>query len=156
MVVPRGGALTQIRQTGTVREYQTKFENLVKHTEGFSDAIYRICFISGLKDTIRSDVTMFYPDTMMEMLGLAKLAEDRIMAQQCSKSTFVPFRNMVSQIPPIPPAPRTTHIKHLLESEMWERREKGICYNCDEKFTRGHRCAEKKLYLLDVDSPPRA
>ena len=37
---------------------------------------------------------------------------------------------------------------------MWERREKGLCYNCDEKFTRGHRCVEQKLYLLDVDSPP--
>ena len=37
---------------------------------------------------------------------------------------------------------------------MWERREKILCYNCDEKFSRGHRCAEKKFYLLDVDSPP--
>ena len=37
---------------------------------------------------------------------------------------------------------------------MQERQEKGLCYNCDEKFTRGHRCVQKKLYLLDVDSPP--
>ena len=37
---------------------------------------------------------------------------------------------------------------------MWERREKGICYNCDEKLTWGHRCAEKNLYILDVDSSP--
>ena len=37
---------------------------------------------------------------------------------------------------------------------MREHREKVIFYNCDEKFTRGHKCAEKKLYLLDVDSPP--
>ena len=51
-------------------------------------------------------------------------------------------------------APRTSPIKHLFEVEMWECREKGICYNCDEKFTQGHRCVEKKLYLLDVDSPP--
>ena len=28
------------------------------------------------------------------------------------------------------------------------------CYNCDDKFTRGHICVEQKLYLLDVDSPP--
>ena len=46
------GALTKIRQIGTVREYQTKFENLVKHIEGFSDAFYRSCFISDIKDTI--------------------------------------------------------------------------------------------------------
>ena len=45
-------ALTKLRQTDTVREYQIEFENLVKHTEGFSDAFYRSCFISGIKDTI--------------------------------------------------------------------------------------------------------
>ena len=97
---------------------------------------------------------MFCPNTMMESLGLAKLAEDKIMAQQRSKSTFVPFRNMVPQIPPILPAPRTTPIKHLYEDDMQTCREKGICYNCDEKFTWGHRYAKKKIYLLDVYSPP--
>ena len=64
------GALTKTCQTGTVREYQTEFEKLVKDTEGFSDAFYRICFISDLKDTICSDVKMFCPNTMMEILGL--------------------------------------------------------------------------------------
>ena len=76
------------------------------------------------------------------------------MAQQRSKSTFVPFKNMVPQRPSIEPAPRTTPIKHLSKAEMQERRENGLCYNCDEKFTWGHRCVEQKLYLLDVDSPP--
>ena len=52
------------------------------------------------------------------------------------------------------PAPRMTLIKHLSEVEMQEHWEKGLCYNCDEKFTQEHRCVEKKLYLLDVDSPP--
>ena len=91
---------------------------------------------------------------MMEALGFAKLVEDKIIAQQRSKSTFDPFINMVSQIPPITPAPRTTPVKHLSEAKMRERQEKGLCYNCDEKFTRGHRCVEQKLYLLDVDLHP--
>ena len=55
------GALTKLRQTGTVREYQTKFEKLANHTEGFPDAFYLSCFISGLKDAIRSEVKMFFP-----------------------------------------------------------------------------------------------
>ena len=61
---------------------------------------------------------------------------------------------MVPQRTQNPLAPRTTHIKHLSKAEMREHREKGICYNFDEKFTQGHRCVEKNLYLLDVDSPP--
>ena len=95
---------------------------------------------------------MFYPSTMMEALGLAKLAEDKIIAQQRSQSTFVPFRNMVSQIPPIMLAPRIAPIKHLSEFKMQERREKGLCYNHDDKFTWGHRCAKQKLYLFNVAS----
>ena len=97
---------------------------------------------------------MFCPNTMMEILGLAKLAEDKIRAQQRPKSTFVPFKNMVPQRHPIPLTPRTTPIKHLSEAEMQKHREKGLCYNCDGKFTQGHQCIEQKLYLLDVVSPP--
>ena len=90
----------------------------------------------------------------MESLGLAKLEEDTIRAIQRSKSTLIQFRPMVPQRTQNPPAPRTTPIKTFSKAEMRERRGKGICYNCDEKFTRGHRCVEQKLYLLDVDSPP--
>ena len=81
------------------------------------------------------------------------LAEDKIRAQQHSKSTLVPFKPMVPQRTQNLPTPRTTPIKHLFEVEMCERWEKRLCYNCDEKFTWGHKCVEQKLYLLDVDSP---
>ena len=137
-----------------MREYQTQFEKLAKHREGLFDAFYRSCFLCGMKDAIQYEVEMFYPSTMMEARGLDKLAGDKIIAQQQYKSNFVPFRNMVSQRPPITLAPRTTPIKHLSEAKMRVRREKRIYYNCDEKFTQGHRYVEKKLYLLDVDSPP--
>ena len=80
-----------------MKEYQTKFEKLSNHTEGLPDDFYWSCFISGLKDVIRSEVKMFSPNTMMEALGLAKLVEDKMAAQQCSKSSFFPFLNMGSQ-----------------------------------------------------------
>ena len=69
---------------------------------------------------------------MMEILVLDNLAEDKIRDQQRPKSTFVPFRNMVPQRPQILPALKTTPIKHLSEAKMQARREKELCYNCDE------------------------
>ena len=36
-------ALTKLRQTGTVWEYQTEFEKLDNHTEAFPDAFYLSC-----------------------------------------------------------------------------------------------------------------
>ena len=123
------GSLTKLRQTGTVREYQTEFEKLANHIEGLPDAFYLSCFISGLKDAIRSEVKMFFPRTMMEALGFAKLEVDKIWAQQCSKSNLVPFKPMVPQRTQNMPAPRTTPIKHLFEAEMREHQEKGLCHN---------------------------
>ena len=60
---------------------------------------------------------------------------------------------MVSQRLVITPAPRTTFTKHFFEAKMQAHIEKGIFYNCDEKYTLGHRCVEQNIYLLDVDSP---
>lgn len=37
----------------------------------------------------------------------------------------------------------------MTPSQMQERRNKGLCYYCDEKFTRGHKCAHKSLLLLE-------
>ncbi|XP_042027154.1 uncharacterized protein LOC121774327 [Salvia splendens] len=34
---------------------------------------------------------------------------------------------------------------------MADKRARGVCYGCDEKFERGHRCARKQLYLLEID-----
>ena len=81
---------------------------------------------------------MFYPNTIMDILGLDKLAEDEIRTQKFPMSTFVPFRNMVSQRHPIPPTLRPTPIKNLFEADMQACREKGLCYNYDGKFTWGH------------------
>ena len=134
------GELTKLCQNGNVREYQTKFEKLANHTEGLYDAFYMSCFISGLKDVVRSEVKMLCPNTMTKAIGLDKLEEGKIIAQQFSKSNFVPFINMVPQIPRITQSPRTTPIKHLSKAERWAHREKMLCYNCDEKFTWGHRC----------------
>jgi hypothetical protein len=32
-----------------------------------------------------------------------------------------------------------------------EKREKGLCYNCDSKCTKGHKCAEKKLFYIEYE-----
>ena len=34
---------------------------------------------------------------------------------------------------------------------MDERRAKGLCFNCDSKYSKGHKCAEKKLFYIDCE-----
>lgn len=35
--------------------------------------------------------------------------------------------------------------------ELDEKRAKGLCFWCDEKFTFGHKCTNKKLYSLTLE-----
>ena len=34
---------------------------------------------------------------------------------------------------------------------MNERREKGQCFNCDNKYSKGHKCDENKLFYIDCE-----
>lgn len=51
--------------------------------------------------------------------------------------------NVPSSNPPQPTrlTPQQTH----------ERRAKGLCFNCESKYSKGHKCGEKKLFYIDCD-----
>ncbi|GMY23925.1 hypothetical protein FCV25MIE_19166 [Fagus crenata] len=58
-------------------------------------------------------------------------------------------------MPPFSPRkdtkPRSSFpLKRLTPTELKERREKGLCYNCNERFVPGHRC--KKLFVIEACS----
>ncbi|XP_026454759.1 uncharacterized protein LOC113355983 [Papaver somniferum] len=45
----------------------------------------------------------------------------------------------------IPPIKRLTH------AQMQVRKDKGLCYNCDEFYRQGHRCKTQQLFMLISD-----
>ena len=50
--------LKKLKQSGTMEDFIAAFERLDFRTKGMSDAFFRECFISGLKDEIRAHVLM--------------------------------------------------------------------------------------------------
>ena len=44
--------------------------------------------------------------------------------------------------------PRLPQPRRLTPQQLEEKIEKGLCYNCDRKYTKGHKCAEKKLFYI--------
>jgi hypothetical protein len=60
------GHLTKLKQSGIVEDFITTFEHLDFRTEGMSDAFFKECFISGLKDEIHAHVLMAHPQTWLE------------------------------------------------------------------------------------------
>eukprot|EP00253_Pinus_taeda_P028420 PITA_28420 len=48
-------------------------------------------------------------------------------------------------------SPRLPQPTRLTPQKLEEKREKGPCYNCDSKYTKGHKCDEKKLFYIDCE-----
>jgi hypothetical protein len=146
------GDLTKLRQTGTVREYQGQYERLLSRAGRLSVTQQVGGFISGLKESIRLEVQASGPTSLTAAVGLARLYEGRLMSQRRSPQFFEPRRSVGQpSVPPLPSANlvrnRTPVIRKLSPAELKDRRERGLCFNCDDKFSPGHRCT--KLFLIE-------
>jgi hypothetical protein len=136
--------------TGTVAEYQEKFLVLLGHIEALSMAQQVSIFTAGLIDLLKIDVELHNPqdlDTAHELRATIAAAGS-IEASSNEKSPLP-----IGQLQGMPltgsvPAGEGRSLRRLTASEMAERREKGLCFNCDEKFSRGHRC--QRLFYLEV------
>ena len=47
--------------------------------------------------------------------------------------------------------PRFPQPTRLTSQNLEEKRAKGLCYSCDIKYTKGHKCVEKKLFYIDCE-----
>jgi hypothetical protein len=48
-------------------------------------------------------------------------------------------------------ASKTPQPTRLTPQQLEERKEKGLCFNCDNKYSKGHKCDEKKLFYIDCE-----
>jgi hypothetical protein len=150
------GRLTKLKQSGTVEDFIASFERLDFRTEGMSDAFFRECFISGLKDEICAHVLMARPQSWVEATKRAKEAQ-QVVSSQNWKPSFIPRTKPVNPTPPSTPL----KIQKLTRAEMVERQLKGLCYNCDDKYFLGHKCKEQNIFMAisedvseeDVEAP---
>ncbi|KAJ1443189.1 Chromo-like domain superfamily [Sesbania bispinosa] len=60
-----------------------------------------------------------------------------------------------STTPPLLPTPtgpplKNTNVKRISPAEMQLRREKGLCYFCDEKFSFNHKCPNRQCLMLQL------
>jgi hypothetical protein len=143
------GRLTKLWQTRMVQEYIATFEKLAIHTKNLVEDFYTECFISGLKEPIRAHVQGNHPPTWTQACHQA-LDVEVIINSQNPQSTFPTKRNPVPSSNQVPPL----KIQRLSSEEMEDRKRKGLCYNCDEKYVQCHHCREKNIFHIDVSTTP--
>jgi len=79
--------------------------------------------------------------------GAPRPSRPPVRPQPQSGTTSAPTPTPALPIQPfaaVPPRP----FKRLTPAEMSERRRQGLCYNCDERYVRGHKCP--RLFYLEV------
>ena len=157
------GDLTKLKQMGSVREYQSQFERLLSRVGKLPPAQQVGCFISGLKEHLRIDVQALKPASLSAAVGLACLHEAKPQFQHqqpLSEENEEPLPPSLSKVSPSLSkvnlslsivSPTTKTIKKLTPTELKERRDKDLCFNCDENFALGHQC--KKLFFIEVCRP---
>ncbi|XP_015168562.1 uncharacterized protein [Solanum tuberosum] len=136
------GELAKLRQIGSVADYQEKFEQVVSRAGTLTQSQKIELYISGLVDCIAIEVELHNPLDLATAMSLSRLYERK---GQPFRSQLLDGRR--SKTSDFSPPQRTRFVRKLTRSEMDERRLKGLCFNCDEVFTRGHLC--KKLFWID-------
>jgi len=103
-------------------------------------------FMGGHKPEITDGIRMFKPKSLKEASSLARMRDEQLNHQR--RSTWSIHQTTVDYHPPTrfktaPP------MKRLSWDEMQKRQTQGLCFNCEEKFTPGHKCKGPQLLLLE-------
>ncbi|XP_070036260.1 uncharacterized protein [Nicotiana tomentosiformis] len=158
--------IKKIRQTGTVKEYQAVFErNLTGVNLSQENTISY--FFGGLKHELNIAVKLINPTTLSQVYKTARMQEAYLAAiRQPSSVSNTPTsgpRRIMDQRNnnrPLLPTPSQGNAgtskgfnrRSLSLDEMNEKRAKGLCYFCNEKYVVGHKCKNlKQIYLLELE-----
>jgi hypothetical protein len=106
-------------------------------------------FIGGLKPDIAEGIRMFKPKSLKEAISLARMRDEQLLRQR--HKPFSISQNPIASFSPIKSPAAAMPMKRLAWDKMQKRRSQGLCFNCDEKFTPGHKCQRPRLLLLEGD-----
>ena len=96
-----------------------------------------------LKESIEHDFHLLEPTSLENSFKVESRFESRNMATRRTTTNNYWENNV--------PSPNPTQPTRLTPQQMDERREKGLCFNCDSKYSKGHKCGEKKLFYIDCE-----
>ncbi|WKA03393.1 hypothetical protein VitviT2T_021504 [Vitis vinifera] len=130
------------------------FEELSHQVDGLPEPFLISCFIAGLRGDIRLDVKIKQPRMLASAIGVARLIEERnLLQKKTTTPSCIPMTATLQKGPnpstgilgPNPTQrsnnslnPSSLPVHRITNQEARERREKGLCYYCDEKYFQGH------------------
>ena len=142
--------LSECRRTGSVEEYQNRFQALLPHAGPLDEAQRVQLFTGGLLPPLSHAVRIHNPQSLAAAMSLARQVELMELDRPAPAPARAAPRGLLPAPAPRPalpsPADKTAQppgraegasVKRLTVAEQDERRRLGLCFNCDEKYFRG-------------------
>ena len=137
--------LINLKQKGSVTEHIENFQRLNIKVTDIPDEHLIDVFIGTLKDNIQHEVHLWEPKSLENAFKVARNVESKNIAMATRRTYSNIYRENNA------PSPKTHQPTRLTPQQLEERKEKGLCFNCDNKYSKGHKCGEKKLFYIDCE-----
>ncbi|GJX32127.1 hypothetical protein Tco_0241982 [Tanacetum coccineum] len=122
-----------ITQEESARAYVALFEKLACQLVGILESVMEATFIKGIKPALRTAVRVMNPEGLNNAMELAVSIEDNQLYEGVMQSKGVVA--VVGQI-----NSKGDNFQRMTESEIQDRKAKGLCFRHEEKYTPDHRC----------------
>jgi hypothetical protein len=137
--------LINLKQKGSVIENIENFQRLNIKVTDIPDEHFIDVFIKTLKDNIQHEVFLLEPKSLENAFKVARNVESKNMAMATRRTNPNIYRENNA------PSSKTPQPTRFTPQQLEERKEKGLCFNCDSKYSKGHKCGEKKLFYIDCE-----
>nr|GEX58012.1 hypothetical protein [Tanacetum cinerariifolium] len=134
-----------ISQNGTARDYVTVFEKMAAQLPGLQEKVQEGIFIKGLKPDLRVAVRTQKLTGVRQAMELALLIDEGGKGGAAKQPNKVGGGVLRTSIGATRVGTSKAPFKRMTEAEMADKRAKGLCYRCDEKYGPGHRCPVRAL-----------
>jgi hypothetical protein len=130
--------LINLKQKGSVTKHIENFQRLNTKVTDISDEQLIDVFIGTLRDNIQHEVHLWEPKSLENAFRVARNVESKNMVMATRRTNPNIYRENNA------PSSKTPQ-------QLEERKAKGLCFNCDSKYSKGHKCGEKKLFYIDCE-----
>ena len=155
--------LSECRRTGTVEEYSNRFQALLPRAGRLEEGQRVQLYTGGLLPPLSHAVRIHNPETLAGAMSLARQVEQMELSRLPPPATRGAPRALLPAPAPKPPLlalpappaaappPRQDGppLKRLSPEEQAERRRLGLCFNCNEPYSRGHNRVCRRIFYLN-------
>ena len=173
----------KLQQQDNLETYVDEFENLrsimLQSNHVLPEGYILDSFIGGLKPALKPFVKAFKPSSITEAIDYARLQEESLQLSKPGKQ----FSNnqtktwstplLANTKPPLLPTPSTSQSAtsnnvsavpqkvqnsgrnntYIPANIRAEKMAKGLCYFCDQRYEKGHKCKFREAQLFTVEVP---